>query len=52
MDDDGQYFNLAVTFPLFNVNHEKKKPFSVTIVITDSDKALDNQQNEGIRFNL
>ena len=24
MDDDGQYFNLAVALPLFNIDHEKK----------------------------
>ena len=29
----------------------EKKPLSVTIVIIDSDKALVNQRNEGIRFN-
>ena len=29
----------------------EKKPLSVTIVIIDSDKALVNQRNEGIRLN-
>ena len=24
MDDDEQYFNLAVVLPLFNTDHEKK----------------------------
>ena len=34
----------------YKIGHWRKNLLSVTIVIIDSDKALGNQRNEGIRF--